>query len=186
MIPQAPVAYRKRKHAVTNKSEIWLVVPKSLLSGALCAMGCHLCKIFSLHNLFGRSASLCVLNISMTTYTISLLYLSVVLWTRNDTVNPCINNRWQRRSNSSLQLPISESYMKHINLKASYFAEAPGSGVCFSDSQCVLLFLVVPQAPSLCRAWQPIKEKNALVGEAVKLNNCCLASFSKSLERRPL
>lgn len=91
MIPQAPVAHRQHKHVVTNTSETWLVVPKSRLSRALRAMGCHLGKIFSLLNLFWFSASLWVVNISMTKYAIRLLYLSVVLVTRNNTVNLRVN-----------------------------------------------------------------------------------------------
>lgn len=89
MIPQAPVPHRQRE--VTNKSEIWLVVPKSHLSKALCAVGCHLCKIFSLLNMFWCSASLWVVNISMTKYAIRLLSLSLILLTRNNTVNLCVN-----------------------------------------------------------------------------------------------
>jgi hypothetical protein len=79
-----------------------------------------------------------------------------------------------------------ESSMKHWNLKASYLAKAPGSGVCFPNSQCALLFLVLPWALSPYTAWQLIKANNALVTEAIKLNNWCLESFWKSLERWPL
>lgn len=46
-----------------------------------------------------------------------------------------------------------------------------------------LFFLVMPPALSLYIVWQPMKAKNSLVSEAIKLNNYCVESLSKSFER---